>query len=332
MNQEPGNVQEHGEVASTPSVLRLLNDCSAQLALLLNDLRSLTDAEPALRALAAQVLQAIELDADIALASILLNRITGTYPVRHCIETALVATLVARAMQNDNTQTLVIAAAALTMNVAMLAQHDSFQSQRLALTRAELAAVQRHPKDGAELLYHAGVRDQAWLDDVLQHHEQDDGSGYPEGLSGAQIAPGARLIGLADRYCALVSARNYRRSMQPDLALRTLLSPEAGVTAELARHFSAELGPYPPGALVRLSNGDVGVVTRRPGLQHCIGVHVLVAHALEAGLKAELEADAGKDGDLPAVAPAAQIAEALHEDEVPLRFGMQQIWGALARL
>lgn len=306
-----------------PSVLRLLNDCSAQLERLLSDLRSKSDAEPALRALAAQVLQAIALDPDIALASILLNRIAGTYAVRHCVETALVAALVARAMHYSEEQTLVIAAAALTMNVAMLAQHDNFQHQGLVLTHAERDAIWRHPNDGAELLYNAGVRDKAWLDYVLQHHEQADGSGYPQGLSGAQIAPGAHLIGLADRYCALISARNYRRSMHPDLALHTLLSLQGGVSPELVRHFSAELGPYPPGTLVRLCNGEIGVVTRRAGLQQRLGVHVLEV------ARVETKADASVDMNQPA---PQQIAAALHEDEVQLRFGMQQIWGAAASL
>ena len=84
-------------IQPTTSVLRLLNCCSAQLERLLSELRSQSDAEPALRANAAQVLQALALDAEIALASIFLNRISGTYPVRHCVEAALVAVLLARA-------------------------------------------------------------------------------------------------------------------------------------------------------------------------------------------------------------------------------------------
>ena len=61
----------------------------------------------------------------------------------------------------------------------------------------------------------AGVSDEQWLACVLQHHETDDGSGYPEGRSNGEVALNAKLIGLADRYCACVSARNYRRSMAP---------------------------------------------------------------------------------------------------------------------
>jgi HD-GYP domain-containing protein (c-di-GMP phosphodiesterase class II) len=311
---------------TNPSVLGLLNCCSAQLERLLSELRSLSDAEPALRAIAAHVVQALALDADIALASIFLNRISGTYPVRHCVEAALVAVLLARAMHQTDEQMLVIACAALTMNVAMLAQHDSFQNQRAALTPAEVDAVHRHPNAGAELLQGAGVRDQAWISSVMQHHEHDDGSGYPDGRTGADIAPGARLIGLADRYCAMVSARNYRRSMRPDLALGMLLSPGAGfgVDAELARHFIAELGPYPPGTLVRLCNGEVGVVTRREGPNHGLCVHAL--QGADDGPAAEVAGTKVRD------TAQAHIFEALHEDQVPIRFSMQQVWGELASL
>lgn len=327
MNQQHSTLPECWPDAgqSTSSVLRLLNCCSGQLERLLSNLRSQSDAEAALRAVAAHVLQALALDTDIALASILLNRIAGTYPVRHCVEAALVSVLLARALGQSDEQTLVVACAALTMNVAMLAQHDSFQNQRAALTHAELEAVRRHPKDGAELLQAAGVRDQAWISSVLQHHETDDGSGYPDGKMGAEITPGARLIGLADRYCALVSARNYRRSMLPDQALHALLADNSGIAPELVRHLNIELGPYPPGTLVRLCNGEVGVVTRRARLQPGLCVHVLQR--------------VGGTGDAVAdVRGTAQthighgIAEALHEDEVPVRFGMQQVWGELARL
>jgi HD-GYP domain-containing protein (c-di-GMP phosphodiesterase class II) len=329
MDQQCSTLQEHearlGRVQSGPSVLRLLNCCSASLEHLLNELRSQSDAEPELRAVAAQVLQAIALDADIALAAILLNRIAATYPVRHCVEVALVATLVARASGQTPQQTLVIAAAALTMNVAMLAQHDSFQSQNATLTRAERDTIQRHPQESVDLLQGAGVRDQTWLSIVLQHHEMDDGSGYPEAKIAADIAPQARLVGLADRYCALISARNYRRSMLPGLALRTLL---AEASPELASHFNTELGPYPPGTLVRLCNGEIGVVARRarPQLGTCLSGPCI--HVLRGADGAPVT-----DGDTH-LRDGAQtlISEALHEDQVPVRFSLEQVWGAQAML
>ena len=50
---------------------------------------------------------------------------------------------------------------------------------------------------------------------VLQHHERHDGSGYPAGLAGPQIAFEARILAVADVYDAMTSDRPYRRGMPP---------------------------------------------------------------------------------------------------------------------
>jgi response regulator RpfG family c-di-GMP phosphodiesterase len=42
------------------------------------------------------------------------------------------------------------------------------------------------------------------------HHENDEGSGYPAGIASPEVTRNAKLLSLADRYCAQVSARNYR--------------------------------------------------------------------------------------------------------------------------
>src|SRR5471030_2617466 len=187
----------YAEEEAPPSVLHQLNQCNRRLERLLMDLRNEHNAEAELRDIAHDVILAVELNADIALACIFLNQIAGSYAVRHCIETA----------------------AALTMNVGMLRQHESFQSKHTPLTREEMAIVRRHPEDSANLLKSAGVEDDEWLSCVLLHHENDDGSGYPSGVASPGVTLNAKLISLADRYCAQVSARNYRSSILPDQAL-----------------------------------------------------------------------------------------------------------------
>jgi putative two-component system response regulator len=47
----------------------------------------------------------------------------------------------------------------------------------------------------------------------MAHHEQWDGSGYPQGLQGKQIPLSARIVALADVYDALTSHRAYRPSV-----------------------------------------------------------------------------------------------------------------------
>ncbi|HEU4375516.1 MAG TPA: HD domain-containing phosphohydrolase [Telluria sp.] len=302
--------------SASHSVLRSLNRVNGELDGLLTGLSAYSDADRALRQMAHELAAATARAPDVAIAAVLLNQIAGRYAVRHCIDTAVVACLVARATDRSELDVLTVAAAALTMNVGMMRQIESFQSQASALTADERAMVQRHPAESAELLRRAGVSDEDWLTAVLQHHESDDGSGYPEGRRNGDIAVNARLIGMADRYCACVSARNYRRSMLPPLALGKLRA-DGGFDAALIDRFCVTLGAYPPGTLVRLANGETGVVA---------SAGARIVHALRDGVGAPISSPRRTDE------PGNAIATALHEDDARLRFRMQTVWGELAAL
>ncbi|MDR7049263.1 HD-GYP domain-containing protein (c-di-GMP phosphodiesterase class II) [Duganella sp. 3397] len=302
------------------SVLHLLNASNRQLQHLLENLRNEPDAEGALRDIAGDVIHAVEQHADIALAAILLNQIAGSYAVRHCIETAVVVVVMARRLGKTRVETLTLTAAALTMNVGMLRHQDTFQNKHTPLSSEELAIVRRHPEDSANLLQCAGVQDDDWISCVLLHHENDDGSGYPAGIASPEVTLNAKLLSLADRYCAQVSARNYRRSILPDQALRALREDRANpVDADLLDVFQQELGDYPPGCLVRLHGGEIGVVSRRgadgPGQVICL------RDAAGAVVTAEARP-----------LPTTAIAAAITEDEADTRFSMKQVWGAQAGL
>ncbi len=77
------------------------------------------------------------------------------------------------------------------------------------LTAEEYRVVRNHPLKGANILEpiteYARV-----IPMVLEHHERFDGSGYPNGLAGAEISLGGRILAVADFFDALVSDRPYR--------------------------------------------------------------------------------------------------------------------------
>lgn len=314
----------YAETGAAASILQTLNGLNRRLELTLMALRDHGNADTELRAIARELIDCIEHEREIVLAAIFLNQIVGSYAVRHCTETAIVAALIACDMGKTREETLIITAAALTMNVGMVRQAELFQGKDSALSHEERALVRRHPVDSVDLLRWAGVRDEEWLNLVLLHHENDDGSGYPEGRLGHEISQNAKLVSLADRYCAYVSARNYRRSLLPPEALAKLCEEGEGpVDPALSGYFDHLLGAYPPGTLVRLANGETGVVSGRNDGQGGIAVHVL----------------RGTDGmSLPepalrsSAAPGCAIESALHEDQARLRFTMQQIWGERASL
>jgi HD-GYP domain-containing protein (c-di-GMP phosphodiesterase class II) len=309
---------------ASSSVLQTLNRVNQRLDRLLSDLGACSEADVELREIAHQVITALERDPEIALACILLNQIAGRYAVRHCVETAIVAALIARGMRKSPIEVLTLTAAALTMNLGMMRQIESFQARETALTNEERAIVRRHPSESAELLGRAGVTDEGWLAYVLQHHEAGDGSGYPAGLLGDEIPQNAKLIGLADRYCACISARNYRRSMLPPAALDKLCAEaEKTVDSALASQFIEHIGKFPPGTRVRLASGEVGVVSRRASAVREMTVHALRTAEGKNLPQAELRTTSAGN---------CVIDEALSEDQAGVRFSMKHIWGELASL
>jgi diguanylate cyclase (GGDEF)-like protein len=107
----------------------------------------------------------------------------------------------------------------------------------------ELRLVQTHPVVGAELLRAAGHGGVARF--VLEHHENVDGSGYPSGLRGDEIALESRIIRVVDSYRAMTRDRPYRPAMSPVEA-----------AAELRRRAGTHFDPDVVDAL--LASGETG--------------------------------------------------------------------------
>lgn len=69
-------------------------------------------------------------------------------------------------------------------------------------------------------------------DVILYHHERYDGQGYPNHLVGDEIPLSAQLVGLADCYDALISARVYKAALLPEVAYRMIMDGECGMFSE----------------------------------------------------------------------------------------------------
>jgi hypothetical protein len=208
-----------------PSVLRGLNAVQRRL-------ESMHDAPAAesWRALARELLHALDLSHDVALACVLRNQVGGTYALRHSVETAVIAALTARHLRVRPVHLLTLTSAALALHT-----------------------TGRH--DAGDHTARTGAAEHEWFTRMLLAHAPGHAPDEP------MLALGARLLRMADRYCAGISARNYRRSLLPDEALARALdtaldtaqadAPDDG----LADAFRREIGPYPPGTVVRLASG-----------------------------------------------------------------------------
>jgi len=102
-----------------------------------------------------------------------------------------------------------IKAAALLHDVGKLAIPEHILNKPGRLTPAEYDIMKRHAPIGADILSVIGFPyDVAPI--VRHHHENWDGTGYPDGLAGASIPMGARILAVVDCFDALTSDRPYR--------------------------------------------------------------------------------------------------------------------------
>lgn len=220
---------------------------------------------------------ACDTNAALTMSSILLMHDTG-YTIKHAIDTAILSCLLARELALDAATQRATIGAALTMNIGMLEVQDKIDAISGTLNDKLVAMIRQHPVRGAERLKRLGVGDGQWLAGVRQHHENSDGSGYPDGLAGDAIGIGARIIGVADKYGAMVSSRGYHGPQKPNQALRDLyLKQGQQIDVSVAATLVRIVGIYPVGTLVRLKTAEIGVVTGAGESADTPAVHAVIA-------------------------------------------------------
>lgn len=318
------HVEEDRPREEPPSVVRMLNAVNRRMQLLLAEiaLGRCADARIKLEETARVLMAAVELHPDVAQACILHNQHFGPYAVRHSLDTAIVSMLVARSMKKLPDDVLTVVLAAMTMNVGMLEHQERMQHSAQPLTEDDVSLIREHPEAGVYLLRRAGVNDERWLSCVALHHENEDGTGYPFGRSGREIPELAKIISLADRYCARVSARSYRKPMVPNQALRDiLLTGKTAFDQQLAAVFIRELGVYPIGTFVRIQNGEIGVVVRKG-----VNTTTPIVDALVGPRGAPLDVVLKRDTSDPRHA----IRDVLTETQAAIGFNLDQLWGRVA--
>lgn len=86
----------------------------------------------------------------------------------------------------------------------------------------EMKYIQMHSTYGYEILKEKGYSDFV-SESVLYHHENFDGSGYPDNLKELEIPIGARILRVCDVFAALISDRPYRTAFDVDAAVELMI-------------------------------------------------------------------------------------------------------------
>lgn len=166
----------------------------------------------------------------------------------HADRVSRIAGAIAREMGLPEKTIEQIELAGLLHDIGKIGVEDRILMKPARLDADETELMRRHPIYGASILEpSAALRPLVPL--VLHHHENYDGSGYPENLKGDEIPQGSRIIIVADAYEAMTSDRIYRKAIGHDRAIEQL-NKYKGVQFDpnVVRALESAISKHGPGA------------------------------------------------------------------------------------
>ncbi len=130
-----------------------------------------------------------------------------------------------------------------------------------SLTGEELAAYRGHPRVSADIVRRWAPSNEHIIQVVLEHHEREQGQGFPQGLTAAAIDADAKVLGLADTYTSLTLPPSARPRLRPHEAVRDIVkSRHESFPSPLIKALLSEISVFPPGTVVRLNTEEIGRV------------------------------------------------------------------------
>lgn len=183
------------------------------------------------------------------------------YTAEHCINVSILAAAFGKHLGLLEGEIRTLALCGLLHDVGKTRIPHNVLNKPGALTPQEFDVMRHHTTHGRDILMATARSLSAAVDVAFSHHERMDGSGYPRGLRAEQIPYFAKIIGLVDTYDAITSNRVYDKGRASMQALDIIHKHRgAQFDEELANAFIQMIGIYPPGSIVEMVNGEVGIV------------------------------------------------------------------------
>lgn len=203
-----------------------------------------------------------------------------TYTYHHCLDVTVTATMIGRLLGYDRETLKKLAIGCMLHDIGCIFVDVQILDKPGPLTPDEIARVREHT-----VLGYLFVRDSLRLGPLpshvaYQHHERQDGSGYPRGLTGTnrvvqgpemhlpgRITPLGEIAAIADFHDACSCDRPHRRRMAPDQVWQMVRDASGHhLNREIVEQFLSVLPPYPLGIQVVVTEGrwkdHTGVVAR----------------------------------------------------------------------
>jgi HD-GYP domain-containing protein (c-di-GMP phosphodiesterase class II) len=190
------------------------------------------------------------------------------YQAFSSVKTMLISVIIGLYLKLPHHRLIELGVSALLHDIGMRKLPPQVYLVQRALWPHEKKAIMAHPIFGFNLLKSYNYPLAIALG-ALEHHERENGSGYPRKLTGDKISLYAKIIAVADSYEALSSERPHKSAKDGFTGMLELLKNEGGQYDDtIVRALVYTLSIYPIGLYVLLSNGFKGqvidVIPERP--------------------------------------------------------------------
>ena len=182
---------------------------------------------------------------------------TVTYS--HCVNSALVAGVFATWLGLPQKDQFLLIECGFLYDIGKFLLAPELVSKPDRLTESEYQRVKAHTIYGYHIIKNHDL-DENVLKCTLQHHEMCNGTGYPKGLKEDDINFYAKIISIVDAYCAMTSARSYRKTLIPLQVVANFEATADRYSPALLKSILGHIASSQLGMTVRLSDGTMAEI------------------------------------------------------------------------
>ncbi|MDQ0297619.1 HD-GYP domain-containing protein (c-di-GMP phosphodiesterase class II) [Salibacterium salarium] len=185
----------------------------------------------------------------------------NNYLYHHAVSTALLSVYLAKKSGMAKKEWLQAGVAGALCDAGMAKLPTAILYNKEHLEEREYEEVKNHPYYSYSMVKEAKMVSEEVLFAVLQHHEREDGSGYPLQVKNDQIHKLSKIVSVADVYHAMTSERYYSDKQSPYKVIDQMNKEEFGkLDPQILKLLMDSLVNFSIGAMVRLSNGQAAKI------------------------------------------------------------------------
>jgi len=190
----------------------------------------------------------------------LLSEGAGDRNTAHALNVSIISLLLARVFNMSADEMTDLGVGALLHDMGKLELPARVRSRDDGFSSAELQAYQTHVAKGVALAQKMGLSAGPLLV-IAQHHENADGTGFPQRLNADRMSAAARIVALVNRFDGLCNPAIPAKAMTPHEALSLMFAQgRSRFDATMLNAFIRMMGVYPPGSAVQLTDDRFALV------------------------------------------------------------------------